>query len=132
MTLQGMRADQITQVRGFADQRLRKSDAPLDPSNRRISLIVQYIQQPIEEPVAASREGGKTGEGKAGGEARAKPTGSEALPGGTEKEKQNRESRFANLFDTSQATLQTKLNRLYFNQLEQWRNHATLPLRRLI
>ena len=39
----GIRADQVTQVRGFADQSLRKPDAPLDPSNRRISLIVQYI-----------------------------------------------------------------------------------------
>ena len=29
--------------RGFADQRLRKPETPLDPSNRRISLIVQYI-----------------------------------------------------------------------------------------
>jgi len=42
----GIRQDQITQVRGFADQRLRKGDSPLDPSNRRISLIVQYIQKP--------------------------------------------------------------------------------------
>jgi chemotaxis protein MotB len=39
----GIRADQVTQVRGFADQRLRKPEAPLDPANRRISLIVQYI-----------------------------------------------------------------------------------------
>lgn len=39
----GIRVDQVTQVRGFADQRLRKPDAPLDPANRRISLIVQYI-----------------------------------------------------------------------------------------
>jgi chemotaxis protein MotB len=39
----GIRSDQVTQVRGFADQRLRKLDAPLDPANRRISLIVQYL-----------------------------------------------------------------------------------------
>jgi len=39
----GLRADQVVQVRGFADQRLRKPDSPLDPANRRISLIVQYI-----------------------------------------------------------------------------------------
>jgi chemotaxis protein MotB len=38
----GLRADQVTQVRGYADQHLRKPDAPEDPSNRRISLIVQY------------------------------------------------------------------------------------------
>jgi chemotaxis protein MotB len=43
MQANGVRADQIIQVRGFADQRLRKPDAPLDPSNRRISLIVQYV-----------------------------------------------------------------------------------------
>ena len=43
MQANGVGPDQITQVRGFADQRLRKPDNPLDPSNRRISLIVQYI-----------------------------------------------------------------------------------------
>jgi chemotaxis protein MotB len=43
MQANGIRADQVTQVRGFADQRLRKPDDPLDPANRRISLIVQYI-----------------------------------------------------------------------------------------
>src|SRR5579863_216889 len=43
MQSSGLRQDQVTQVRGFADQRLRKPDVPLDPANRRISLIVQYI-----------------------------------------------------------------------------------------
>ena len=43
MQSHGIRQDQITQVRGLADQRLRKPDAPLDPANRRISVIVQYI-----------------------------------------------------------------------------------------
>src|SRR2546423_10225959 len=43
MQAHGIRTDQITQVRGFADQHLRKPEAPLDPANRRISLIVQYI-----------------------------------------------------------------------------------------
>ena len=41
----GIRPDQVTQVRGFADQRLRKKDDPLDASNRRISLIVQYLDK---------------------------------------------------------------------------------------
>ena len=45
MTQNGFREDQVTQVRGFADQRLRKPDAPLDPLNRRISLIVQYQEK---------------------------------------------------------------------------------------
>jgi len=39
----GLRADQVTQVRGYADQHLRKADAPQDPSNRRISILVQYL-----------------------------------------------------------------------------------------
>jgi len=43
MQQSGLRDDQVTQVRGYADQRLRKPDDPLDPSNRRISLIVQYV-----------------------------------------------------------------------------------------
>ena len=42
MQINGVGAAQVTQVRGFADQRLRKPENPLDPSNRRVSLIVQY------------------------------------------------------------------------------------------
>jgi chemotaxis protein MotB len=45
----GLRPDQVTQVRGFAAQRLRKRDAPEDPSNRRISIIVQYDVKVREE-----------------------------------------------------------------------------------
>lgn len=49
--------DQVSQVRGFADQKLRKMDNPLDPSNRRITLIVQYIVKELDEdsptPVAS-------------------------------------------------------------------------------
>jgi len=43
MEANGLSPNQVTQVRGFADQRLRKTDNSLDASNRRISLIVQYI-----------------------------------------------------------------------------------------
>ncbi len=39
----GVRANQVSQVRGFADQRLRNPDKPFDASNRRISLIVLYL-----------------------------------------------------------------------------------------
>jgi chemotaxis protein MotB len=45
MQSEGVRADQVSQVRGFADQQLRLPKAPEDPSNRRISLIVQYLVQ---------------------------------------------------------------------------------------
>ncbi len=51
MQSNGIRTDQVMQVRGFADQRLRKLDTPLDPSNRRISLIVQYtVKEEGEKP----------------------------------------------------------------------------------
>jgi chemotaxis protein MotB len=42
MQQSGLGDKQVAQVRGFADQLLRKPDNPYDPSNRRISLIVQY------------------------------------------------------------------------------------------
>ena len=45
MQAQGVRPDQISQVRGFADQRPRLPQQPQDPSNRRISVIVQYQVQ---------------------------------------------------------------------------------------
>ena len=38
----GLRGDQVKQVRGFADQRLRTPKDPEAPSNRRVSVIVQY------------------------------------------------------------------------------------------
>jgi chemotaxis protein MotB len=54
MQANGVRADQVIQVRGFADQRLRKADAPMDPSNRRISLIVQYVVKNADDEDADS------------------------------------------------------------------------------
>jgi len=65
MQSSGLRADQISQVRGYADQKLRVPGNPLEPSNRRISLIVQYIvKNDEEEPVDTSNAGsdGKLGE----------------------------------------------------------------------
>jgi len=88
MLLHGIRADQVTQVRGFADQRLRKKEDPLDPSNRRISLIVQYLpKKPSESDVKV--EGGEANEGKSeGGESKSaksesKSEKSEAKPSGS-------------------------------------------------
>jgi chemotaxis protein MotB len=37
----GLGGGQVEAVRGYADTRLRAADAPLDPSNRRISIIVR-------------------------------------------------------------------------------------------
>jgi chemotaxis protein MotB len=61
MQQSGVRADQVSQVRGFADQRLRTPKDPLDPANRRISIIVQYITKDAdEEPAATKKEGGES------------------------------------------------------------------------
>jgi chemotaxis protein MotB len=53
----GLRDDQVAQVRGFADQRLRTPNDALDPSNRRISVIVQYLDRTPGEmaPLAAPK-----------------------------------------------------------------------------
>ncbi|MGB7267712.1 MAG: flagellar motor protein MotB [Terracidiphilus sp.] len=37
----GVRADQVTQVRGYADQFLRVKSNPFDPSNRRVTILVK-------------------------------------------------------------------------------------------
>ena len=61
MQISGLQSGQITQVRGFADRRLRKPDAPLDASNRRISVIVQYLN---ESPETASGDASTTSDAK--------------------------------------------------------------------
>jgi chemotaxis protein MotB len=66
MQASGVGPDQVKQVRGFADQRLRKPDNPLDPSNRRISIIVQYIEKNAVEPdkESSTQEDNPSQEGK--------------------------------------------------------------------
>jgi chemotaxis protein MotB len=44
----GVESQRIVQVRGFADVQLRKPESPDHPSNRRISLIVEYEDQALE------------------------------------------------------------------------------------
>ena len=64
MQAEGIRLDQISQVRGFADQQLRKGLEPDDPRNRRISLIVQYVVKndaEVAPPPAISQLGTSNG-----------------------------------------------------------------------
>jgi chemotaxis protein MotB len=49
MQEEGLGVKQVAQVRGFADQLLRVPENPDDPSNRRISLIVQYLDNADKE-----------------------------------------------------------------------------------
>lgn len=83
MQANGIGAEQITQVRGFADQRLRKPDNPEDPANRRISLIVQYIakntdedeKEESEKPSAGAEKGGAAGKSEGKSDARTEGAG---------------------------------------------------------
>ncbi len=58
MQLYGVRADQVAQVRGFADQALRVADKPNDASNRRISIIIKYLDAPPAPPKAEKKADG--------------------------------------------------------------------------
>lgn len=50
----GVRQNQVTQVRGYADQMLRVKSNPYDPSNRRISILVKSDGHPIPDLKGAS------------------------------------------------------------------------------
>ena len=68
----GVRGDQVTQVRGFADQMLRVKSNPYDPSNRRITILVKNQEDAPPPQLAHARvvDGGPSG------------TGADAGPGG--------------------------------------------------
>ena len=53
----GVRADQVTQVRGYADQMLRVKSNPTDPSNRRVSILVKNDNETVPT-LSASKRGG--------------------------------------------------------------------------
>ncbi len=53
----GLISDRIVGVRGFADVQLRNADDPKHPSNRRISLIVKYDDQPAPFAGGFNEEG---------------------------------------------------------------------------
>jgi len=48
--LTGVRENQVADVRGYADQRLRKPEDPTSASNRRISIVVKY-RAPEDPPM---------------------------------------------------------------------------------
>ena len=70
----GVRSDQVTQVRGYADQFLRVKNNPYDPSNRRISILVKSGNdgaapviknaRTVDGPPAPAPGAAKGGEGK--------------------------------------------------------------------
>ena len=68
MMMYGLRSDQVMQVRGFADQRLFTQDDPEHPSNRRISVLVQYADSPPGTNLDPMTEAGEKAAGGEGGE----------------------------------------------------------------
>ncbi|MGA3345514.1 MAG: flagellar motor protein MotB [Terracidiphilus sp.] len=56
----GVRTNQVTQVRGYADQMLRMKNSPTDPSNRRISILVKNDSESVPTLEAASVVNGST------------------------------------------------------------------------
>jgi len=82
MQQDGVRLDQVTQVRGYADQMLRVKDNPEDPSNRRISILVKnengappVIKKgtTVDSPPPAATAQTSGGEGKPASDGEAKP-----------------------------------------------------------
>ena len=57
MESSGVKAEQITQVRGYADRRLRKPETPTDAANRRVSMIVQSAGRGAPEVASVSPAG---------------------------------------------------------------------------
>jgi chemotaxis protein MotB len=82
MQANGMREDQVTQVRGFADQSLRNKDDPEDASNRRVTLIIQYKPGPLlTGPAGGSGAAGSSGaRGSSGAAASAQAANTAAKP----------------------------------------------------
>jgi chemotaxis protein MotB len=65
MQQDGVRGDQVTQVRGYADQLLRVKANPYDPSNRRISILVKNNGAAPPVPANARVTGETSPPGKA-------------------------------------------------------------------
>ena len=86
----GLGARQVTQVRGYADQRLRLPNDPENAANRRISLIVHYTVQPDNEERMAptteeqalknARNEGKPADGKPAQPSEARPAPAAKAP----------------------------------------------------
>jgi len=72
----GLGDNQVSQVRGFADQRLRNPNDPTDPSNRRVSIIVQYISKDdeVDEKTGEAGSGAEKSAAREEGKSEAKDT----------------------------------------------------------
>jgi chemotaxis protein MotB len=75
MEAHGLRPEQVNQVRGYADRELRHPEDPTHASNRRISVIVQYLPpKPGEAGGKESAGENPKGENPKGGSPRSEQT----------------------------------------------------------
>jgi len=65
MQQDGVRSNQVTQVRGYADQLLRVKNNPYDPSNRRISILVKNAANGAPPQIKDATNVGPTGSASA-------------------------------------------------------------------
>jgi len=77
MQANGLRVDQVGQVRGFADRQLRHPEDATNASNRRVSVIVQYLTS----TAAADKGAGDKPDGEPASGGDVKPTGAAQPPG---------------------------------------------------
>lgn len=77
----GVRRGQVVEVRGLADTRLRRPTDPMADSNRRVSIIVRYLDVPLEN---SSPEEKKDDEPEATQEGHGEGTSEEHGQGGEE------------------------------------------------
>ncbi len=80
MQAHGIRPEQVGQVRGYADRQPRRPDDPEHASNRRISVIVQYLSHS-----AGASDSEKSGEGEKGREAKPASEHGATTPGAAAK-----------------------------------------------
>ena len=59
METNGLRTNQVAQVRGYADRQLRHPEDPESPANRRISVIVQYLPTDLPKTDGPDEKGAK-------------------------------------------------------------------------
>ena len=58
MQQHGLKAEQLKGIRGYADTALRYKDEPLDPRNRRVSIVVRSLTAGTDGPEAVKGEKG--------------------------------------------------------------------------
>jgi chemotaxis protein MotB len=94
----GVRTDQVTQVRGYADQLPRVKNNPFDPSNRRISILVKNSDAAAAPQLQHARVvGGAPGTAPLAA-APAKPANTPANPPAATPAKPGMFSKFTGLF----------------------------------